>query len=140
MISTCVRRISKRDGCGSGVAHGGSGLRVRIERLFEGGENADISLAVTLVFGSRAVFAEERFDALGEASRLLTVDVNDERRALWVAVVDDGESYRLVATDTPNIGRSTLMNIYKNEDRRTWYLDAEVSDGRVDQVLANDTD
>jgi hypothetical protein len=139
-MSACVRRISKRDESGSEVVHGGSGLRARIERLFEGGESADISLAVTLAFGSRPMIAEERFDALGEASRLLTVDVNDERRALWVAVVDDGESYRAVAPDTPNIGRSTLMSIYKNEDRRAWYLDGEADDGRVDQVLTNTTD
>ena len=54
--------------------------------------------------------------------------------------VDDGESYRAVAADTPNIGRSTVMSIHKDEDRRAWYLDAEASDGRVDQVLVNDTD
>jgi hypothetical protein len=54
--------------------------------------------------------------------------------------VEDGESYRSVAADTPNIGRSTIMSIYKNEDRRAWYLDAEAADGRIDQVLMNATD
>jgi len=54
--------------------------------------------------------------------------------------VDDGESYRSVAADTPNIGRSTIMSIDKNEDRRAWYLDGEAVDGRIDQVLTNMTD
>ncbi|WP_273836915.1 recombinase family protein [Halococcus sp. PRR34] len=53
--------------------------------------------------------------------------------------VDAGESYRSVAADTPNIGRSTIMSIDKNEDRRAWYLDAEAEDRRVEQVLANAT-
>lgn len=42
-----------------------------------------------LAFGLRAVIAEEGFDALGEVGRLLTVDMDDERRAFAVAVVDD---------------------------------------------------
>jgi hypothetical protein len=54
--------------------------------------------------------------------------------------VADGESYRSVAADTPNIGRSTIMTIDKNEDRRAWYLDAEANDDRVDRVLANTSD
>jgi hypothetical protein len=37
---------------------------------------------VTLVFGPRAVIAEEGFDALGEVGELLTVDVDDERWCL----------------------------------------------------------
>ena len=54
--------------------------------------------------------------------------------------VDEGESYRLVAGDTPNIGRSTLMSIHKDNDRRSWYLDGEATDGRIDGVLTNATE
>jgi hypothetical protein len=60
-----------------------------VKCLFEGGENTDFGITMTLTLGSRAVFAEEDFDALGEVSRLLTVDVDDERRAVAVAIVDD---------------------------------------------------
>jgi hypothetical protein len=59
------------------------------EQLLNGGEDTDIGLTVTLAFGSRAVFAEEGFDALGEVGGLLPVDVDDERRVFAVAVVDD---------------------------------------------------
>lgn len=34
--------------------------------LFEGGENADIGIVVTLTFGSCAMIAEEGIDAFGE--------------------------------------------------------------------------
>jgi hypothetical protein len=61
----------------------------RLKWLFEGGENTDFGVTVTLTLGSRAVFAEEGFDALGEVGGLLTVDVDDERRTFAVAVVDD---------------------------------------------------
>ena len=54
--------------------------------------------------------------------------------------VDDGESYRAVAADTSNVGRSTLMNIHKDEKRRAWYLVAEADDGRINEVLARTTD
>jgi hypothetical protein len=60
-----------------------------VECLFEDGEDTDFGITVTLTLGPRAVFAEEDFDALGEVSRLLTVDVDDERRAFAVAIVDD---------------------------------------------------
>ena len=53
--------------------------------------------------------------------------------------VDEGESYRSVAADTPNIGRSTLMSIHKDEDRQSWYLDGEADDEKVDRVLAGTT-
>jgi DNA invertase Pin-like site-specific DNA recombinase len=53
--------------------------------------------------------------------------------------VDDGESYRAVAADTPNIGRSTLMRIHKDDDRRSWYLDGEADDAKVDRVLDSAT-
>jgi hypothetical protein len=35
---------------------------------------------------------------------------------------------------------SIIMSIYKNDDRRAWYLDGKAADGRVDQVLINATD
>ena len=54
--------------------------------------------------------------------------------------VDDGESYRSVAADTPNVNRATIMTIYKDADRQAWYLDGEAADEKVDQVLANATD
>lgn len=54
--------------------------------------------------------------------------------------VDDGESYRSVAADTPNVSRSTLMSIHKDGERRAWYLDGEADDEKIDQVLPNATD
>lgn len=63
------------------------------ECLFEGGENADVGLAVTLVFGPRAVIAEKGFDALGEVGGLLTIDTDDERRAFAVGIVDDQREF-----------------------------------------------
>jgi hypothetical protein len=54
--------------------------------------------------------------------------------------VGEGKSYRSVAADTPNISRATLLNIYKDDDRRAWYLDGEAADEKVDHVLANATD
>lgn len=61
----------------------------RFSGLFESGENADIGLAVTLALGACAIIVEEGFDALGEVGGLFVVDMDDERRALRVAVVDD---------------------------------------------------
>lgn len=49
--------------------------------------------------------------------------------------IDNSESYRAVAADTLNVGRPTLMSIYKDSDRRAWYLDTEADDGRIDEVL-----
>lgn len=51
--------------------------------------------------------------------------------------VDNGESYRSVAADTPNLNRVTLMDIHKDEDRKAWYLDGEANDARVHQALAH---
>ena len=64
-----------------------------VGRLFESGENADVGVIAALAFGPRAAFAEEDFNALGEVSRLLTVDVDDECRVLRVAVVDDEREF-----------------------------------------------
>ena len=52
--------------------------------------------------------------------------------------VDNGESYRSVAADTPNVNRATIMTIYKDDDRRAWYLDAEATDEKVNQVLTTE--
>jgi len=51
--------------------------------------------------------------------------------------VDNGESYRSVANDdNTDINRVTLMDIYKDEDRRAWYLEGEAADdNRVDEAL-----
>ncbi|MFC7227786.1 recombinase family protein [Salinirubellus salinus] len=49
--------------------------------------------------------------------------------------IDDGDSYRSVARDTRNVTRQTLMNIWKDDERRDWYLDREADDGRVSEAL-----
>ena len=81
----------------------------RLKWLFEGGENTDFGITVTLTLGSRAVFAEEGFDALGEVSRLLTVDVDDERRAFAVAVIDDERELAEV------LGAAVIAEVLGNE-------------------------
>ena len=55
------------------------------------------------------------------------------RRA--VERIEADESYRAVACDLPNLTRQTLMNIYKDPDRRRWYLETEAADERVDAAL-----
>ncbi|MFC6965071.1 recombinase family protein [Halocatena marina] len=57
----------------------------------------------------------------------------DVRRA--IERVDEGESYRRVARDVPNLARTTLMSIHKDDERRQWYLDGEADDERVDAAL-----
>jgi DNA invertase Pin-like site-specific DNA recombinase len=49
--------------------------------------------------------------------------------------LEGAESYRSVANDTPNISRPGLMNIHKDEERRSWYLDADAQDERVAAAL-----
>jgi hypothetical protein len=49
--------------------------------------------------------------------------------------VNDGESYRAVARDMPNLTRQGLMKIHKDPDRRQWYLGAEADDDRVSAAL-----
>jgi DNA invertase Pin-like site-specific DNA recombinase len=49
--------------------------------------------------------------------------------------VDAGESYRSVANDVPNLSRTSLSRIHKNEERRRWYLDVEADDERVSDAL-----
>ena len=55
----------------------------------KGCEHADIGAGVALALGLRAVIAEECFDAVGEVGCLLSINVDDQRRVLAVAVVDD---------------------------------------------------
>lgn len=49
--------------------------------------------------------------------------------------LDDGESYRSVANDTPNLSRPGLMKIAKDEERRRWYLNGEAEDERVAEAV-----
>jgi hypothetical protein len=62
-----------------------------------------------LAFGPRAVIAEEGFDALGEVGRLLTVDVDDERRMFAVAIVDDEREF------VELVGVSIVAEVLGNE-------------------------
>lgn len=57
----------------------------------------------------------------------------DVRRAF--ERIDNEESYRSVARDVPNLARTTLMSIHKDNDRRQWYLRADADDERVDTAL-----
>ncbi len=50
--------------------------------------------------------------------------------------LDDGESYRSVAKTLP-VTRQTLATIDTDEERRSWYVDAEANDARVDEALAS---
>ena len=45
--------------------------------------------------------------------------------------VNDGESYRSTAADTPNAGRSTIMNIYNDEGLRAWYSTPRLPTGAL---------
>lgn len=49
--------------------------------------------------------------------------------------LDAGESYRSVAKQTPNVTRQTLANIHGDDDRRSWYIDHEADDERVQSAL-----
>lgn len=49
--------------------------------------------------------------------------------------VDDGESYRSVAGDVPNLSRTSLSRIHRDEERRRWYLGSEAEDERVNAAL-----
>jgi hypothetical protein len=91
------------------VAEYSDGEISRCEQLLDGGEDADIGLAMTLAFGPRAVIAEEGFDALGEVGGLLTVDMNNERRVFAVAVVDDQREF------VELVGVSIVTEVLGNE-------------------------
>ncbi|MFW6435435.1 MAG: recombinase family protein [Halovenus sp.] len=49
--------------------------------------------------------------------------------------LDSGESYRSVAAELP-VTRQALSNIDQDPERRSWYLEAEADDDRVDEALA----
>jgi DNA invertase Pin-like site-specific DNA recombinase len=49
--------------------------------------------------------------------------------------IDADESYRSVASDVPNLARTTLMSIHKDDERRQWYLTADADDERVGAAL-----
>lgn len=49
--------------------------------------------------------------------------------------IEDGESYRRAADSIP-VTRQTLSSIHNDDERRSWYLDAEADDDRVDNALA----
>lgn len=52
-----------------------------------------------------------------------------------IEAIDAGEaSFRSAAAELP-IARSTLMGLYKDEERRAWYLDGSAEDERVDAAL-----
>jgi DNA invertase Pin-like site-specific DNA recombinase len=65
----------------------------------------------------------------------LQVDL-DEYLAMMEAMerVEAGESYRSVAKDAP-VSRPTLMDIHKDPQRRSWYLDGEAENEIVDDAL-----
>lgn len=46
-----------------------------------------------------------------------------------------GESYRSVASTTPNVTRQTLSSIMSDEDRKRWYLSQTSADDRVQEAL-----
>jgi DNA invertase Pin-like site-specific DNA recombinase len=48
--------------------------------------------------------------------------------------IENGKSYRAAGRETPNVTRQTLMRIDDSE-RRSWYLDGEANDDRVDEAL-----
>lgn len=50
--------------------------------------------------------------------------------------IDNGQSYRQAAKETPNVTRQTLMRIDKDPHRRSWYLDEESLDERIQQALS----
>lgn len=51
--------------------------------------------------------------------------------------IEAGKSYRAVASETPNVTRQTLMNIHKDDERRSWYLEGTPEDERVREALSD---
>lgn len=49
--------------------------------------------------------------------------------------IDEGESKRSVAKETPNITRQALSKIYSDDNRQAWYLDNSADDERVQDAL-----
>lgn len=52
-----------------------------------------------------------------------------------IECVDNEASYRSVALDVPNLARTTLMSIHKDDDRCQWYPGADADDERVATAL-----
>ncbi len=50
--------------------------------------------------------------------------------------INDGESYRKTSRELPNCSRQTLMNIYKDDERRGWYVNEESDDDLIDDALS----
>lgn len=48
--------------------------------------------------------------------------------------VENGESYNSVAKSLP-ITRQGLSKIHQDEDRRSWYLDGDADDERVQEAI-----
>jgi hypothetical protein len=84
-----------REGYAFGSARSGVFLDCANDRetLFDGGENADVSVGVALALGLRAVIVEKCLDAVGEVCGPLSINVDDQRRVLAVAVVDDDQEF-----------------------------------------------
>lgn len=70
---------------------------------------------MVLALGLRAMFAEEGFDAVGEVGGLVTVNVDDERRTLWIAVVDGSslEAAVIPIADTRSVGDTLVCSPVK---------------------------
>lgn len=49
--------------------------------------------------------------------------------------IQNGESYRAAAANTPNVTRQTLSNIDNDEERRRWYLETDAEDPAVADAL-----
>lgn len=47
----------------------------------------------------------------------------------------DGDSFRSVANDTPNVTRQTIANTWKDDDARGWYLHGTTEDERLVAAL-----
>ena len=59
------------------------------EMLFDSDENADVGVGVVLTLRPRTVIVEERFDAVGEFGCLLSIDMNDQSRAICTLSADE---------------------------------------------------
>lgn len=52
-----------------------------------------------------------------------------------IEALEAGESYRSVASTTPNVTRQTLSSIMNDEDRKQWYIAQKSEDDRVQEAL-----
>lgn len=49
--------------------------------------------------------------------------------------IEEGDSYNQTAKRTPNVTRQTLSNIHQDPERKSWYLDSDADDDRVQKAL-----